>query len=169
MRARRARNRRAERGVTLIETLGAFLILFVVTLAVLQLFSMATAVNMGSLARTDLSYRAERVLEQVRMQDALSRMTSPATTNACCPLTTGTYTLPVDAASCKDYWGAKGANAWEDNAPYTISYSVNTAVTGEREIVVVARPRSGGSSGYIGAVNLTKAVRYVAFLRPAST
>ena len=61
-------DRKKERGLTLIEVLVAFFILFVVTLAVLQLLSMAYLVNLGSLIRTDLTYRAERVVETVRLQ-----------------------------------------------------------------------------------------------------
>jgi Tfp pilus assembly protein PilV len=41
----------------------AFFILFVVTLAVLQLLSMAYLVNLGSMVRTELTYKAEQVVE----------------------------------------------------------------------------------------------------------
>jgi Tfp pilus assembly protein PilV len=167
------RRRRGEHGIGLVETLAAFLLLFIVTLAVLQLFSMAAAVNLGALARTDLSYRAERTLEVIRIQDALKRLATPANNSTCCPLNAGTNTLPVDSTNCLTFWGSGGYNVWSPGAPYTISYTVgvvaadaNDSSIGGTEVAVTATPNTTGSTQYLGAVALVKAVRYVAKLDP---
>ena len=164
---------RNQSGLTLIEVLVAFLILFVVTLAVLGMFSAATAVNQGSFARTDMASAAERVVEVIRVQQALAQIIPRNTLNnaTCCPLTAGAanpYTLPT-GTNCDAFWGAwgfappTGSLLYDSNARYTLSYTIvqgGTAPSNEwREITVTAQPKAGGYSGMNPA---GKVVRYVA-------
>ncbi len=148
--------RKGERGLTLIEVLVAFFILFVVTLAVLQLLSMAYLVNLGSLARSDMSYRAERVLETIRIESYL-KLATP-----CCPTTGGTdYTIP-DAGGCFDtFWGPAGANVVEPNARYILSYHIQGSTP--RQVTVHVVPQTSGPNVYLGPV-AAKEVIYVAQL-----
>lgn len=172
----RARRRRIQdqRGTTLIEVLVAFLILFVVTLAVLAMFSMAAAVNSGAFARTDMQYAAEKVAEVIRTQYALSQIGTKDTLNKplCCPLTAASanpYTLP-SGATCDAFWGTWGfaqypATVYDTNARYSLSYTIvqmGTAANPWREITVTAQPKAGGSFAYSGMNPAGKVVRYVA-------
>lgn len=164
---------RDERGLTLIEVLIAFFILFVTTLAILGMFSLALAVNQGSFARTDLSYAAEKVLETVRIQQVLSQIDPKNTVNnsTCCPLgsddagSSTTWTIP--GTGCAGFWGSGGgtssfgAGLNTTNAPYTLSYTIVGMGTW-REVTVTAWPTT--SKSYLGSNAQGKAVRYVAQL-----
>jgi Tfp pilus assembly protein PilV len=145
---------KAQRGVTLVEALLAFLILFIVMLAILEMFALSIAVNRGCLARTDLAYRCERVIETIRFQTAIA----PAARSACVPLT-GTFpvTLPP-GTTCDAYWGAAGVNVIMADAPFTISYTIANGV-----LTVEGRANLSGTQ-YLGQANVTKVVRYVAHL-----
>jgi Tfp pilus assembly protein PilV len=171
MRVRSEPGRRgSERGVTLIEVLIAFLLMFITTLAVLQLFSMALGVNMGALARTDLSYAAEKTVETIRIQQALSLLTPAANNTTCCPLgvytsgTATTYTIPT-GTNCDQFWGNGGgamafsAGIYNANAKFTLSYTIVGRGTW-REVTVIAEPKTKKS--YLGLSTTGKVVRYVA-------
>ncbi len=151
-------DRKGERGLTLIEVLVAFFILFVVTLAVLQLLSMAYLVNLGSQTRTDLTYRAERVVETIRLQRY--RISIGATADACCPVgASSSKTISASDAGCMPFWGPLGANVVETGARYVLNYNItNNAVT------VEALPQTSGSNVYLGPA-ATKVVVYVAQLQ----
>lgn len=148
--------RNGESGFTLIEVLVSFFILFVVTLAVLQLLSMAYLVNLGSLARSDMSYRAERVLETIRIESYLEKNASKGATS-CCPVVPGSdYTIP-DTGGCFDtFWGPAGANVVEPNARYVLSYTV-----AGNQVTVHVVPQASGPNLYLGPV-AAKEVIYVA-------
>jgi Tfp pilus assembly protein PilV len=170
----RRRRIRDQRGLTLIEVVVAFFILFVVTLAVLAMFSAAAAVNSGSFARTDMQYAAEKVVEAIRMQYALSQIVvggrkDQVNNLTCCPLTAATanpYTLP-SGSGCDTFWGAWGfakypQTVYDTNARFTISYEVaarGTTVSGWREITITVQPKAGG---YTGMAPARKVIRYVA-------
>jgi len=165
----RRRRMRDQRGLTLIEVLVAFLVLFVVTLAVLGMFSLAAAVNSGSFARTDMAYAAEKVVEIIRVEQALSLLTPPANDPTCCPLTSSGTENPVPPSSgCDGFWGAGGgspsfgAGVYDPNARYTLSYNIAPNSSGTvqwREVTVTVQPKAGG---YLGINPAGKAVRYVA-------
>ncbi|MDD5562519.1 MAG: prepilin-type N-terminal cleavage/methylation domain-containing protein [Thermoanaerobaculaceae bacterium] len=161
-----AGNERRQRGVTLIEVLVAFFILFVVTLAVLQMLSMAYMVNLGALIRTDLTYRAQRVVETIRLQQYLSSIAG-GTNAACCPLPgsgspTVQYTIPsLSGGACDAFWGPDGANVMEPNARYSLTYSIDA----NGRVAVQALPLTTGANVYLGPA-ANKAVVYVATLLP---
>ncbi|MFI5167176.1 MAG: hypothetical protein ACHQQS_11175 [Thermoanaerobaculales bacterium] len=169
--AARRRRIQDQRGTTLIEVVVAFFILFVVTLAILTMFSAAAAVNSGAFARTDMQYAAEKVAEVIRTQYALSQITPANTLNnaTCCPLTAASanpYTLP-NGTGCTTFWGTWGfaqypATVYDPNARYSLSYTIvqqGSATNGWREVTVTAQPKAGG---YTGMNPARKAVRYVA-------
>ncbi len=183
MARRTGRERRGERGLTLVEVLIAFAILAMVTLGILALFSYSLGVNMGSLARTDLAYRCERVVETVRVQNTLNQLylagklswlTSNPHDDTCCPLEAGTYPIPPSGCTTT-FWGPvaasdppyAGAAVTEINPPYTLSYTIAAGPTG-RTVTVTAQPMSPGSGGaqYVGSGIFTKAVSYAGELIP---
>lgn len=155
---RQQTDRRKERGLTLVEVLVAFFILFVVTLAVLQLLAMAYLVNLGSMVRSDLTYRAERIVETIRLEKY--RMVVYEPINPCCPvgaLSDQTISPPPNAG-CAAFWGPNGANVLEADPRFGLSYTIrNNSVT------VLAVPLKNGSNQYLGPA-ATKAVVYVAQL-----
>lgn len=165
-RIRRTRSRRGQRGLSLIEVLVAFFILLVVTLAVLQMISMAVLVNQTSEMRTELTYKAQQVIEQIRLQRAIDR--ANGTTSACCPLveTPGSYVNVTGDSGCiASYWGPAGANIIDLDARYEIRYSITTGAADSLQIVVEAIPGTAATFRYLGEVSGTTAgrvVRYVA-------
>jgi len=163
--------RRHEAGLTLIEVLIAFFILFVTTLAILGMFSLALAVNQGSFARTDLSYAAEKVVETIRIQQALYQLNPSAPTNnsTCCPLGSdasgSSITYAIPSSGCAGFWGSGGgtpsfgAGLNTSGSPYSLAYTIVGKGTW-REVTVTAWPTS--STSYLGSDIQGKAVRYVA-------
>ena len=153
---RRHDDRKKERGLTLIEVLVAFFILFVVTLAVLQLLAMAYLVNLGSMVRSELTYRAERVIETVRVERW--RHNKNLGDEPCCPVTPdSSWTILATDSTCMPFWGPDGANVIEPNARYQLTYYIkdNNALT------VTAKPLDTGPNRYLGPA-ATKVVVYVA-------
>lgn len=149
------RRRRRQRGMTLIEVLVSFFILFVISLAVLELFSLSVAVNLGSQARSQLTYRAQLVAETVRLHSFLARLPT-ATNSACCPIAPGNYDLPQ--SGCENFWGPNGVNAWWPEAPYLLNVQIAAAGNGRR-VTVTAFPRAAESGGQRV---LFRTVKYVA-------
>ncbi len=152
---RKARKR--ERGLTLIEVLVAFFILFVVTLAVLQLLSMAYLVNLGAMVRTDLTYRAEQVVEQIRMQRYRVNILLQSPDDTCCPVG-NIATKTISPSDCVTFWGPTGANVMTAGTRYTITYTINN-----NTVTIQATPLTTGANQYLGPA-ATKAVVYVAQL-----
>ncbi len=152
-----ARKAKGQRGVSLIEVLVAFFILFVVTLAVLQMLSMAYLVNLGSLTRTDLTYRAQRVVETIRLQHYRVFLLGSTAADACCPVAVGSTATVSLAGACNAFWGPDGANVMETNARYSLSYRIDSGGS----VTVNAVPLTSGVNLYLGPT-ANKAVVYVA-------
>jgi prepilin-type N-terminal cleavage/methylation domain-containing protein len=159
----RTQLRRGDRGLTLIEVLVAMALFFIITVSVLQLYAASVAINLGSLARTDLVYKCERVVETIRWIDALKHLDSPPDVSGYGVDLAGqsgtTVALPTDPTNA--YWGAAGANVIDPNEKYTLSYSV-VANNGFWLVTVTAQPKTSGAFQYLGAGIATKVVRYVA-------
>lgn len=124
---------RRSRGSSFIEILIALAILALLMVGVLQMFSLALLTNVGSGARTDLLYRAQQVVENLRLVYALQETGNPAARAASgVPATlaaTGPVFLPHyngDSTSLTwNYWGPTGAGILdEEYAPYRIFYTV---------------------------------------------
>ena len=154
----RCRRRRARaHGFSLVEVLVAFFILFVVTLAVLQMLSLGYLVNLGSAIRTDLTYRAQRVVETIRLQRYLISLGVAA--NVCCPVQTGASKV-ITTSDCTAFWGPDGANVIDANASYSLSYAIDN----DGSVTVQAIPLASGSNVYLGP-SVNKVVVYVAQLQ----
>lgn len=155
--------------MTLIEILIALAILVVVTVAVLELFSLSYLVNMGSLARTDLQYRAQRVVEGLRFLRAMSE--SPIQDWSACGVNVkqitgnvGPVDIPNDPGNA--CWGLAGFRVVEQaNNPFVLSFSIaDGEPLGNGRVWVVtvtARPANTGMR-YLGMAIVAKGVRYVA-------
>lgn len=163
--AKKLRHRvKGQDGLTLIEVLVSFLLLMIVTLAILGLFSISLSVNLGSLARTDMAYRCQKVVEVVRMQNVLANLPTPANDASCCPLTSGTSaTLPP--SGCEAFWGtgSSGMGVIEADQGFTLSYSV--AAGGVGRIITVTAVPDPTAGRYAGKASIGKAVTYVAEIR----
>lgn len=133
MRPRRHR----ERGTTLIEVLVASAVMAILMVGVLQLFSLSLITNYGSSARTDLTYRAQQVLENLRMIQYFARngnVTPAGNANvATVAGTTGAFTIQptVGAVAIPNdpsltgfaFWQAAGV-VNDKNDPFRISYTI---------------------------------------------
>jgi Tfp pilus assembly protein PilV len=154
---RKHTDRRKERGLTMVEVLVAFFILFVVTLAVLQLLAMAYLVNLGSTIRTELTYKAEQVVETARLQryrvDKLGMVA-----DLCCPVGAGA-SYSITPTSCQPFWGPAGANVMSPDSRYALDYWIDN----NRTMTVQAVPLTSGPNVYLGPAG-TKVVVYVAQL-----
>ena len=159
---RQRQRRPGEHGLTLIEVLVAMGLFFVVTIAILELYSASVAINLGSMARTDLVYKCERVVETIRWVEALKKLETPPDVSgygvSLAAQAGSTITLPTDPTD--GYWGKSGANVLDDGQRYTLSYDV--VDNGDFwTVTVAARPKTTGLM-YIGAGITSKVVRYVA-------
>ncbi len=158
--SRDSEGRKGERGLTLIEVLVAFFLLFVVTLAVLQLLSAAYLVNLGAIVRTELTYRAEQVAEQIRIQRYRVNILMVTPDDACIPVgTSAAKAITPGDTTCAPVWGPNGANVIDTNSRYSINYLINN----NNSVTVQAVPLTTGSNQYLGPT-ATKAVVYVAQL-----
>lgn len=154
--------------MTLVEVLVALAILLFVALAILEMFTMSYLANMGSLARTDLQYRAQRVAESIRYMYAIHRQRDIAMPIPACgidftAMTPGEVTIPNDPAD--PCWGEplfRVVDADFVNARYDIRYEITDE--GQLWLVTVrAYPRETGLQ-YLGMAIAAKGVRYVAQL-----
>ena len=142
------RSPRARRGSSFIEILVSLAILAVVMVGILQMFSLALLTNLGSAARTDLLYKAQQVVENLRLiyylQDRVVPSEDAARIAAGVPqnlaVTASPIYLPYDSggtdpmnASADDpdtdltwpYWGPRGVNIVEaEKLPYRLSYTI---------------------------------------------
>jgi prepilin-type N-terminal cleavage/methylation domain-containing protein len=157
--------RRGDQGLTLIEVLVAMALFFVITVAVLQLYAASVAINLGSIARTDLVYRCERVVETIRWVDALKHQETPPDLSGYGVNLLGQagtrVSLPTDPTN--NYWGVGGANVIDQNARYLLSYTVTDNVD-FWTVTVTAEPKGTGGLRYLGSGIPSKVVRYVAQL-----
>lgn len=149
----------AERGSSLIEVLVALLIMLFLMIGVLQLFSMAYLVNMGSGARTEMTSKAQQVMENIRYLHYLTKTTggglgktAPTGIGITFPLAAGaTGTIDPTTAT---YWGPTGAYVFSSTAdnktPYMISYAIVDADPYYQVTVTVQPTNVTGARKYIG-------------------
>lgn len=120
---------RAAKGSSLIEVLVALAIMAILMVGILQMFSVALVVNAGAGARTELLFKCQQVVENIRYFVSVVRAagTPPANTGIPTPFTAGTtVNLPYDGTEPEwAFWGPSGANVMEQaKGPYQISYEV---------------------------------------------
>lgn len=164
---------RAERGSSLIEVMVALMIMLFLMIGVLQLFSMAYLVNLGAGARTEMTQKAEQVVENMRYLQYLTKA-APKGLGQTAPSNVG-ITFPITAAATgtldpttNTYWGPAGANVFpttgSNTTPYQISYAIADATTWWRVTISVQRSTASGALKYRGAGISLKRVDYVAQL-----
>jgi Prokaryotic N-terminal methylation motif len=176
---RRGRDVRAapskKRGTTLIEALIALAIMALMMVGILQMFSLALLTDFGSAGRTEMTYKAQQVVEILRWVTFLrmNKLTLPANTGIPATPTAGlVVNLPWAATEPGwGFWGPAGANAVEgENLPYQLSYSYQPGLTGAIPawiITVTATPKlvtsgSGQKRFYLGSGSKNKRIDYVA-------
>lgn len=165
-----------ERGSSLIEVLVALMIMLFLMIGVLQLFSMAALVSMGSGARTEMTSKAQQVVENIRYLQFLTKPT-PTGLGHTVPTGLGSVGLafPIAVATSgtldptsNTYWGPTGANvfpsAGDNDTPYQISYVIQdgTPATFWLVTVTVEPTTVSGARKYMGTAITHKRVDYVA-------
>jgi len=147
-----------ERGSSLLEIVIALFLLLVLMISILQMFSMAFMINLSAAARTDMTYRAQSVVEVIRYAQALE-MPLPQV-----PLAGGTYQLPVNSGQTNwDFWGPSGMNIIEEeDGPLLVSYTI-TDTGSDFSVSVMAVPNNATDARrYQGSAIKGKRVEYVA-------
>ncbi len=164
-----------QRGAMLIEVLVALLILLMIMVGVMQLFATALVSDRGADARTELSFKAQQVVEVLRMANAIARTSGGTLPPTLSSANTG-ITFPIAATKVYSelpktssdaywvFWGATGTGVIDDEgARYVLGYQIadgdTTGVRGSWVITVTARPKN--ASSYLD-VRGNKVVRYVA-------
>ena len=102
-------------------------IMALVLVGILQMFSVSLIINKGAAARTQMLFKCQQVVENIRWYYFVTANSLAAPTNTGIPpLAAGTVNLPyVTTDAGWDFWGPSGANVMErDSGPYTISYTL---------------------------------------------
>ncbi|HTS03602.1 MAG TPA: hypothetical protein VMN04_13855 [Thermoanaerobaculia bacterium] len=137
---------RRTRGSSFVEVLLAMTIMALVLVGILQMFSVSLIINKGSAARTQMLFRCQQVVENIRFFYYLNKTATPPALLADsghvsgAMAVPGTLPVPLDAAhgdvdqtflpyastdATWPYWGPAGANVMEqENGPYKISYTI---------------------------------------------
>jgi hypothetical protein len=175
----------SRRGSSFVEVLLAMTIMALVLVGILQMFSVSLIINKGSAARTQMLFKCQQVVENLRWYyyvTSNSLATPPFTGIPALGATT--VNLPYDGTEPEyAFWGPTGANVIETaNGPYKVSYTIvkDDAPGGQKlnngvnvwVITVSAVPTDvvGGAthylgmSGYVGLYKGGKRVDYVAQL-----
>jgi hypothetical protein len=126
-------NRRARRGSSFVEVLLAMTIMALVLVGILQMFSVSLIMNKGSEARTQMLFKCQQVVENIRWYYFVTQGTPPLATPGVIGVTSipalgpVTVKLPyVKGDTGWDFWGPDGANVMEveTGGPYKISYTI---------------------------------------------
>lgn len=147
-----------EKGTSLVEVLVALLLLQILMLGILQMFSMAFVINRGSEARTEMTYRAQQVLENIRYLNSLYRL-NPSSISTLdlspisFPLTAGTtYDFTTIASPSTNYWGPSQADIINDDTNIYQIYASVTDSGANWTVVVTVRADAAKTSFLKGKV-----------------
>jgi hypothetical protein len=162
MKATRSPNSR--RGSSFIEILVSLALLAVVMVGILQMFTLSLLTNFGSAARTDLLYKAQQVVENLRLiyylqnpdGDGNDGVRAAAGVPVSLAITASPIYLPYNsqgvdpmnpAADDPDtnltwsHWGPRGFNIVEaEKLPYRLSYTVEARGPDNWLVTVTATP-----------------------------
>jgi hypothetical protein len=156
------RAHRARRGSSFVEVLLAMTIMALVLVGILQMFSVSLVVNKGSAARTQMLFKCQQVVENIRWYYFVTR------NNLAVPLGTGIpaladgliVNLPYTTGqlAALPFWGPTGANVMEaPDGPYQVRYEIhqdaaqNVAPLAAWVITVSAVPTNvPGATRYFG-------------------
>lgn len=117
-------------------------ILALLMVGILEMYSLSLVVNAGAAARTQMTFKAQQVVENIRLVYGMYRASAvnnylftfptgclvpqPATPGALPP--DATFSLPDNAGADADawaYWGPAGANVMEvDDGPYHVRVNI---------------------------------------------
>ena len=115
------------RGSSFVEVLLAMTIMALVLVGILQMFSVSLIVNKGSAARTQMLFKCQQVVENIRWYYFVTRnsLASPIGTGIPA-LGAVTVNLPYLGSEPEwAFWGPAGANVMETpNGPYQIRYVI---------------------------------------------
>ncbi|MGC8762329.1 MAG: prepilin-type N-terminal cleavage/methylation domain-containing protein [Acidobacteriota bacterium] len=162
---------KGEKGSSLIEVLIALLILFFLMIGVLQMFAMAYLVNLGSAARTEMTYKCQQVTENLRYLRFLQRK-GKVLSNTGINFAVGTYNLPYTASELSgSFWGPALANVVEaPDGPFRLSVTIADGdAAGEPGMWIVTATATPvltpGLRRYRGVGLNSKRVDYVAHIQ----
>ena len=117
----------ARRGSSFVEVLVAMTIMALVLVGILQMFSVSLIVNKGAAARTQMLFKCQQVVENIRWYYYVTSHSyaTPLATGIL-PLGAMTVNLPYTGLEAEyAFWGPDGANVIERaNGPYKISYRI---------------------------------------------
>jgi hypothetical protein len=160
-----------ERGTSLIEVLIALLILFFLLIGVLQMFAMAYLVNLGSAARTEMTYKCQQVCENVRYLRFLQKNGVTLSQPTGITFAAGTYALPYTTSELSgSFWGPGAANVVEvPDGPFRLAVTLTDGdAAGEPGMWIVTAEATPvltpGLRRYRGAGIASKRVDYVAHI-----
>jgi Tfp pilus assembly protein PilV len=153
-------NRFARRGSSFVEVLIAMTIMALVLVGILQMFSVSLVVNRGSAARTQMLFKCQQVVENIRWYYFVTQngLAAPAGTGIPA-LGAVTVNLPYLGTEPEwGFWGPTGANVMEAaNGPYKLSYVIqqdaaqNVSPLSAWVITVSAVPTNvAGAAHYVG-------------------
>lgn len=161
-----------ERGSSLIEVLIALLILFFLMIGVLQMFAMAYLVNLGSAARTEMTYKCQQVTENLRYLRFLEGEGVVLSQPTGITFAEGTYNLPYTSSELSgSFWGPALANVVEaPDGPFRLSVTIADGdAAGEPGMWIVTASATPvltpGARRYRGAGLHSKRVDYVAHIQ----
>lgn len=126
------RARRASRGSSFVEVLLAMTIMALVLVGILQMFSVSLIVNKGSAARTQMLFKCQQVVENIRWYYFVTRNSFASPVGTGIPaLGAATVNLPYLGSEPEwAFWGPAGANVMEaPSGPYQISYRIVNDLT----------------------------------------
>ena len=103
-------------------------IMALVLVGILQMFSVSLIINKGAAARTQMLFKCQQVVENIRWFYYATSHTTVAvpTGTGIPPLSAGTVNLPYATGDVGyAYWGPTGANVIErPDGPYKLSYTI---------------------------------------------
>ncbi len=153
---RSLRRPRRARGSSLIEVLIAMTVLALLMVGILEMYSLSLVVNAGAAARTQMTFKAQQVVENIRIVYGMYRASAvfdynfvpPSGCGIPLPLSPGgappdtDFVLPDNAAADATawaFWGPAGANVMEiDDGPYQIRFNIrNAAATSSSDESVI--------------------------------
>ena len=117
----------SRRGSSFVEVLLAMTIMALVLVGILQMFSVSLIINKGAAARTQMLFKCQQVVENIRWYYYVTSNSLAAPGGTGIPaLGATTVNLPYDGTEPEyAFWGPTGANVIERaNGPYQISYTI---------------------------------------------
>lgn len=118
----------SRRGSSFVEVLLAMTIMALVLVGILQMFSVSLIINKGAAARTQMLFKCQQVVENIRWYYYVTShsLATPLQTGIPAALGATTVNLPYDGTEPEyAFWGPAGANVIErPNGPYQISYRI---------------------------------------------